>query len=45
LKLGLRYYDRGFSFNWKVKGEDEDVPNTKKLRQQELEETYTGPQI
>ena len=28
MNLAIRYYDRGFSFNWKAEGEDDDVPNT-----------------
>jgi len=39
----IRFYDRGFSTSWNKEDEDEDTPNTYKLRQQELEETYTGP--
>ena len=32
LNIALRYYDRGFSFDWKKKGENDDIPNTKRLR-------------
>jgi len=50
INISKRFFDRAFSC--KIVKEDEDsddeddkVPNTKKIRQADLEKLYTGPQI
>ena len=44
-ELAKRLWDRGLRSSMNKAGEKEDIPNTQKLRQQELQDLYTGPQI